>query len=1190
MRKMKKGIDRLAEFLLILMLILTTMLSSPSVSMLYTTSSINASRGVTVVGVSTAWPMHGNDAASTSFSASSAPNTNATAWISTLPGGTGWAYPVVAEGRVFIGAGGYLNAFDENTGDLLWQYRDPAQPGYPCCSAVADGIVYYGTGEPGPGGCMYALNATTGEQLWNFATEYILRAPVVVENRLYFGVDTNDPNNGKIYCLNATTGAHIWDYTTQDQGVTIAVAYGRVYVGCGHWITSATGCVYCLNMYDGSLIWAFQTNRDITGTVSVANGKVYFSASAEGSGCAVFALNATSGNIIWSVTRYSQGDAGQIAVAYGKVFVNFGYYARGVYALNESNGDEIWAFPISPLPPENQGGGPVVADGKVFFAQGYPSHTFYALNETNGAIVWTYELEGSVHSWSSAIANGLIFVGDHWAQKLYVFGQQQYDWPMFHHDLTRAGHSTSVAPNTNNTVWIYTTGSRVRSSSAVADGKVYVGSYDDKIYCLNATTGEHIWNYVTGGPVESSPAFADDMIYVGSYDDKIYCLNATTGALVWSYTTEGLIDSSPAVTGGKVYVGSLDYKVYCLNATTGEQVWNYTTGNWISSSPAIDDGRVYVGSGDDNVYCLNATTGEQIWSYDTGLWVESCPTILEDMVFIGSGDKKIYALNATTGEQIWNYTTNLCVVSSSAVADGKVYVGSYDDKIYCLNATTGEHIWDYTTDLCVVSSPAVADGKVYVGSYDDKIYCLNATTGALAWSYTTGARVCSSPAIADGKVYVGSEDNKVYAFEDPIFSLTIITGLGGTTDPGPGTYKFYDGTTVPVTAIPHSGYGFDHWELDSSWDYSNPIDVTMNSNHTLRAIFNYTVAIEAHCYTESADVSVNIIMDGLPTGYTTPCSFNLTEAHSFTVQDTDTGGHLFTQWNTGETSTTVTVASSGTYIAYYQARYNLTITTTEGGTTDPPPGNYSYWDGTKASVTATPTLGYLLDHWELDSADAGTSNPINVTMNMSHTLNAVFSWAGIYNLTIATTTGGTTSPTPGVISYTNGTTAEITAIPDAGYGLDHWELDGFSIGSQNPTIVMMDSNHTLNAVFKHTYELTITVTTGGTTDPSPGKHTYIEGTKVTATATAYAGNAFDHWELDGSSNYSNPIDVTMDINHTLNAVFKAMHGVGGTPVPIDKLRLLAPYISLALITIFATASTAIYIKRVKRRRRNNEHS
>ena len=80
-------------------------------------------------------------------------------------------------------------------------------------------------------------------------------------------------------------------------------------------------------------------------------------------------------------------------------------------------------------------------------------------------------------------------------------------------------------------IWNYTPGGDVISSPAVADGKVYVGSYDNNVYCLDAATGANIWNYTTGGWVWSSPAVADGKVYVGSNDDNVYCLNAVTGAL-----------------------------------------------------------------------------------------------------------------------------------------------------------------------------------------------------------------------------------------------------------------------------------------------------------------------------------------------------------------------------------------------------------------------------------------------------------------------------------------------------------------------------------------------------------------------------------------------------------------------------------------------------------------------------------
>ena len=135
------------------------------------------------------------------------------------------------------------------------------------------------------------------------------------------------------------------------------------------------------------------------------------------------------------------------------------------------------------------------------------------------------------------------------------------------------------------------------------------------------SNGQLLWNYtITGyeGYVDSSPAVANGVVYVGSYDNNLYALNATTGTMLWSFTTGGGVYSSPAVANGVVYVGSWDFNgdVYALNATTGAEVWDYMTGSNEGGSPAVANGMVYVGQG-SNLYALNATTGAKVWNYGT---------------------------------------------------------------------------------------------------------------------------------------------------------------------------------------------------------------------------------------------------------------------------------------------------------------------------------------------------------------------------------------------------------------------------------------------------------------------------------------------------------------------------------------------------------------------------------------------
>jgi hypothetical protein len=70
-------------------------------------------------------------------------------------------------------------------------------------------------------------------------------------------------------------------------------------------------------------------------------------------------------------------------------------------------------------------------------------------------------------------------------------------------------------------------------------------------------------------------------------------------------------------------------------------------------------------------------------------------------------------------------------------------------------------------------------------------------------------------------------------------TLSISVSSGGTTNPAPGTYTYDYGSSVTVTATANTYYAFDYWILDGATIDYNPITVTMDSNHNLKAYFKY---------------------------------------------------------------------------------------------------------------------------------------------------------------------------------------------------------------------------------------------------------------------------------------------------------------------------------------------------------------
>ena len=145
--------------------------------------------------------------------------------------------------------------------------------------------------------------------------------------------------------------------------------------------------------------------------------------------------------------------------------------------------------------------------------------------------------------------------------------------------------------------------------------------YENVISASNVGSLDLAWSFPTGGIDTASPVVANGIVYIGSSNNVLYALTASTGAMKWSYTTGGPIDSTPAVSGGVVYIGSADKKMYALNATTGALKWTVTTGGDIESSPAVANSVVYCRLDRRIALCLERDDGRN--EMDGHGWVDT---------------------------------------------------------------------------------------------------------------------------------------------------------------------------------------------------------------------------------------------------------------------------------------------------------------------------------------------------------------------------------------------------------------------------------------------------------------------------------------------------------------------------------------------------------------------------------------
>ena len=349
----------------------------------------------------------------------------------------------------------------------------------------------------------------------------------------------------------------------------------------------------------------------------------------------------------------------------------------GLLGACTANVEKLWEFPISsPIYSS-----PLSVDNLIVF--GSESGTLYAVDKSGQA------------RWQFQAPSAEIFARPQSDGKLIFFGATNQNF----YALDIRGRLQ----------WQFSAEERIKSSPAVADGVVYLTSYDGHVYALKAESGQKIWQFPARPP---SPATGKAASLPAAEP-----LDPPPGE--FSY-------SSPAVQNGVLYAGNMDGHLYAIGALDGKLKWRFKTGAGVTSSPWVQDEWVYVGSKDDHLYALDSTTGNLKWKFKAGDDVFGSPVVKDGVLFVGANDKNFYALDAYTGQEKCHFATKGPIQSVGAFYENLIFFGGGQDDgaLYALRRTNCKPFFSFQTGYKIESDPIVERDCIYVTSGDRKLYAL----------------------------------------------------------------------------------------------------------------------------------------------------------------------------------------------------------------------------------------------------------------------------------------------------------------------------------------------------------------------------------------------------------------------------------------------------------------------------------
>ncbi|TYP78972.1 InlB B-repeat-containing protein [Paenibacillus methanolicus] len=247
-------------------------------------------------------------------------------------------------------------------------------------------------------------------------------------------------------------------------------------------------------------------------------------------------------------------------------------------------------------------------------------------------------------------------------------------------------------------------------------------------------------------------------------------------------------------------------------------------------------------------------------------------------------------------------------------------------------------------------------------------------------------------------------------------------------------------------------------------------------------------------------------------------------------------------WNTkNEFSVNILSANAASILPLIPLETVELTVNSDGGYVVPAGGTYK--KGSTLTLTAKADKGYQFIGWSEPSL--GTSNTIEVTMDKSKTITALYKQVPVRTITVTAEGGkGKVIQANADGKYSEGEKVKLTAVAEYGYTFVGWDRDATGTASSVDVIV---GETDLNVIARFEPLSTYTLETFAKPDHglikvNPAKDSYYKGEKVVLNAVDKFGFKFDSWSgKEGWTDTANPALLPMLTNQLVEAHFSPVN-------------------------------------------------
>jgi outer membrane protein assembly factor BamB/tetratricopeptide (TPR) repeat protein len=370
-----------------------------------------------------------------------------------------------------------------------------------------------------------------------------------------FGTALYRADDARTGVLNATgvkapTGIYWEPAAPGTDFTTDPVAYGRML-----YVATTENTVFALDQANGTVVFPIPAEDRVTSPPVVASGEA-----AGLAGDALLVVPTADGSVSAYVAGRAAGalwqakDVGEVVAApiVGPGVVVVATREGQIVGIDIGNGAVVWRYPSEALAGEFLGA-PALADGVIYAAD--RGGALHMVDAATGASLCDAPIPlRSSSRVNPIVSDGAVFVGLDVAAGFQAFalGECGASPAEFSSDYP-SSEPIILPPAINEKVMYLLEGPRLLAVNL--DPAVFAES-------------DFAWEqpFTAGGPITTPPVYADGAVYVGSQDGKVYAVDAATGQSLWGegFDVGAPIRGTPVVVDGAVFVATARGQIWAI--------------------------------------------------------------------------------------------------------------------------------------------------------------------------------------------------------------------------------------------------------------------------------------------------------------------------------------------------------------------------------------------------------------------------------------------------------------------------------------------------------------------------------------------------------------------------------------------------------------------------------------------------